>query len=81
MFVKNFCEQFEYIFIVDDFIYFVRGGCIFKIFVFVGGLLNIKLFFQMEDGKFVFLEKICGQKKFFKWIIELMKECGDDWGN
>lgn len=33
----------------------------------------------MEDGKLVPLEKIRGQKKLFKRIIELMKERGDNW--
>ncbi|MEI1420842.1 DegV family protein [Bacillus cabrialesii] len=79
--VKNFCKQLEHIFTVDDLTYLARGGRISKTSAFVGGLLNIKPLLQMEDGKLVPLEKIRGQKKLFKRIIELMKERGDHWGN
>ncbi|WP_338444111.1 DegV family protein [Bacillus spizizenii] len=79
--VKNFCEQLEHIFTVDDLTYLARGGRISKTSAFVGGLLNIKPLLQMEGGKLVPLEKIRGQKKLFKRIIELMKERGGDWGN
>ncbi|WP_367387308.1 DegV family protein [Bacillus vallismortis] len=79
--VKNFCEQIDHIFTVDDLTYLARGGRISKTSAFVGGLLNIKPLLQMEDGKLVPLEKIRGQKKLFKRIIELMKERGDDWSN
>ncbi|WIG48078.1 DegV family protein [Bacillus halotolerans] len=79
--VKSFCAQLEHIFTVDDLTYLARGGRISKTSAFVGGLLNIKPLLHMEDGKLVPLEKIRGQKKLFKRIIELMKERGDNWSD
>ncbi|MDR4227117.1 DegV family protein [Bacillus mojavensis] len=79
--VKNFCAQLEHIFTVDDLTYLARGGRISKTSAFVGGLLNIKPLLHMEDGKLVPLEKIRGQKKLFKRIIELMKDRGDNWSD
>ncbi|MBY8912528.1 DegV family protein [Bacillus sp. YC2] len=77
--VKNFCAHMKHIFTVDDVAYLARGGRISKTSAFVGGLLNIKPILHVEDGKLVPLEKMRGQKKLFKRIIEMMKEEGGDW--
>ncbi|MBT2712285.1 DegV family protein [Pseudomonas sp. ISL-88] len=77
--VKNFCAHMKHIFTVDDVAYLARGGRISKTSAFVGGLLNIKPILHVEDGRLVPLEKMRGQKKLFKRIIEMMKEEGGDW--
>ncbi|KXZ13598.1 fatty acid-binding protein DegV [Bacillus nakamurai] len=79
--VKNFCAHMKHIFTVDDVAYLARGGRISKTSAFVGGLLNIKPILHVEDGRLVPLEKLRGQKKLFKRIIEMMKEEGGDWEN
>jgi DegV family protein with EDD domain len=70
------CEHMEHIFTVEDLDYLAKGGRVSKASAFLGGLLNIKPILNMEDGKLVPIEKIRGQKKVFRRIIELMKERG-----
>jgi DegV family protein with EDD domain len=69
-------EHMEHIFTVEDLDYLAKGGRVSKASAFLGGLLNIKPILNMEDGKLVPIEKIRGQKKVFRRIIEIMKERG-----
>ncbi|KAA9027524.1 DegV family protein [Niallia endozanthoxylica] len=66
----------EHLFTVDDLDYLAKGGRVSKASAFLGGLLNIKPLLNVEDGKLVPLEKIRGQKKLLRRIIEVMKERG-----
>ncbi len=43
--------------------------------------MNIKPILHVDDGRLVPLEKLRGQKKLFKRIIEMMKEEGGDWAD
>ncbi|XLG13707.1 Fatty acid-binding protein [Bacillus velezensis] len=79
--VKSFCARMKHIFTVDDVAYLARGGRISKTSAFVGGLLNIKPILHVDDGRLVPLEKLRGQKKLFKRIIEMMKEEDGDWAD
>ncbi|MEH7116422.1 DegV family protein [Neobacillus vireti] len=76
--VKFRCEHMEHIFTVEDLDYLAKGGRVSKASAFLGGLLNIKPILNMEDGKLVPIEKIRGQKKVFRRIIEMMKERGSN---
>ncbi|PLT30414.1 DegV family protein [Peribacillus deserti] len=70
-------KHMEHLFTVDNLEYLARGGRISKASAFFGGLLNIKPFLNVEDGKLVPLEKIRGKKKLLKRVIEVMGERGD----
>ncbi|WP_077211156.1 DegV family protein [Bacillus dakarensis] len=70
------CNHLESLFTVDDLDHLAKGGRVSKASAFVGGLLNIKPLLNVEDGKLVPIEKIRGQKKLLRRIIELMKERG-----
>lgn len=56
----------------------MRGGCLSKVVGFIGGLLNIKLILNVEEGKFVLFEKVWGKKKVLSCIVDIMEECGKD---
>jgi DegV family protein with EDD domain len=71
-------DHMEHIFTVEDLDYLAKGGRVSKASAFLGGLLNIKPILNMEDGKLVPIEKIRGQKKVFRRIIEIMKERGSN---
>jgi len=74
--VTFYCNHMEHIFTVDDLEYLARGGRISRTSAFLGGLLNIKPILNVEEGKLIPLEKIRGQKKVFKRIIDLIGERG-----
>ncbi|WP_338449078.1 DegV family protein [Niallia oryzisoli] len=69
-------RHMEHLFTVDDLDYLAKGGRVSKASAFLGGLLNIKPLLNVEDGKLVPLEKIRGQKKLLRRIIEVMAERG-----
>ncbi|WP_462408955.1 DegV family protein [Neobacillus sp. Marseille-QA0830] len=71
-------RHMEHIFTVEDLDYLAKGGRVSKASAFLGGLLNIKPILNMEDGKLVPIEKIRGQKKVWRRIIEIMKERGNN---
>ncbi|WP_394235483.1 DegV family protein [Niallia oryzisoli] len=66
----------EHLFTVNDLDYLAKGGRVSKASAFLGGLLNIKPLLNVEDGKLVPIEKIRGQKKLLRRIIEVMAERG-----
>lgn len=74
--IQFHCKHMEHLFTVDDLNHLVRGGRLSKTSAFFGGLLNIKPLLNVEDGKLVPLEKIRGQKKVLKRMIEILKERG-----
>lgn len=74
-------EHMEHLFTVDNLDYLQRGGRISKTSAVVGGLLNIKPLLNVEDGKLVPLEKIRGEKRLVKRMIELIGERGVDLEN
>lgn len=74
-------RHMEHLFTVDKLDYLQRGGRISKTSAVVGGLLNIKPLLNVEDGKLVPLEKIRGDKKLMKRMLELIGERGVDLEN
>jgi len=75
--VKEFCQQMEHIFTVDQLEYLKRGGRISPTQAFVGGLLNIKPLLQLDEGRLIPLEKIRGKKKLYRRLLEIMAEKGE----
>lgn len=69
-------EHMEHLFTVDSLEYLQRGGRISKTSAVVGGLLNIKPIINLENGKLIPLEKIRGDKKLVKRMLELIGERG-----
>ncbi|MFS1515664.1 DegV family protein [Bacillus sp. SCS-151] len=76
--IQFHCKHMEHIFTVDNLEYLARGGRVSRTSAFVGGLLNIKPLLHVEDGKLIPLEKIRGNKKVIKRMIDLMRERGVD---
>lgn len=73
--VEFYKKHLEHIITVDDIDYLYKGGRISKTEAFVGGLLNIKPIIEMtEDGKLQAFDKVRGQKKALKRILEVMEE-------
>ncbi|WP_347861197.1 DegV family protein [Salimicrobium sp. PL1-032A] len=79
--VSYHSAHMEHLFTVDDLEYLHRGGRVSKTQAFVGSLLKIKPLLHVEDGKLLPLEKVRGQKKVFKRMIDLMQERGKDLDN
>lgn len=71
----------EHIFTVNDLEYLYRGGRVSKTAAFVGTLLKIKPLLHVEDGKLVPLEKIRGEKKVLKRMLDVMGERGVNLAN
>lgn len=71
---KFYIENIEHIFTVDDIEYLFRGGRVSRSQAFVGGLLNIKIVLDIEEGRLVPIEKIRGKNKVYKTMIGLMKD-------
>lgn len=78
---KYHMEHMESIFTVDDLEYLKRGGRVSKAAAYFGTMLKIKPLLHMEDGKLVPIEKIRGQKKVLKRMLEVMEERGADLEN
>lgn len=74
-------KHMEHIFTVDNLEYLQRGGRVSKTAAFMGTLLNIKPLLHVEEGKLIPLEKIRGQKKVLKRMVEVMEERGADLEN
>lgn len=75
------CQHMEHLFTVDDLNHLAKGGRLSKAQAFIGSMLNIKPLLNVEDGKLVPLEKLRGQKKLLRRMIELMKERGTNMSN
>lgn len=71
-------EHMEYVFTVDNLEYLQRGGRIGRAAAFFGGLMQIKPLLGVEEGKLIPIEKVRGQKKVFRRMIDLLKELGGD---
>ncbi|QHE51427.1 DegV family protein [Pontibacillus sp. HMF3514] len=78
---ESHMNHMEHIFTVDDLEYLKRGGRVSAAAAFVGTMLKIKPLLHVENGQLIPLEKIRGQKKVLKRMLELMNERGEDLGN
>ncbi|MFD1706937.1 DegV family protein [Siminovitchia sediminis] len=80
-FAEASCKRIEHLFTIGDLEFLAKGGRLSKSSAFFGGLLNIRPFLHVEEGKLVPLEKIRGKKKLFKKILDTMEERGVDLEN
>lgn len=80
--IRDWSDNMEHIFTVDNLEYLYRGGRISRATKTVGGLLGIKPILHVDDeGKLVSLEKSRGQKKTFARMVDIMGELNPDIGN
>lgn len=79
--IEDNIKRIQHIFIVGSFEMLKRGGRVNAASAAIGNLLNIKLILHFVDGKIEPLEKVHGQKKARKRMLEIMEERGFDLQN
>ena len=79
--VEAFASKMNHIFTVDDLNFLARGGRLSKTSAFFGGMLNIKPILSLQDGKLVPIDKIRGQKKAIKYMVDYVEKKGGDFSN
>lgn len=76
--ITAYAASMNHLFTVDDLNFLARGGRVSKTSAFLGGMLNIKPVLHVEEGRLVPLEKIRGQKKAIKYMVDYVAEKGGD---
>ena len=76
--ITAYAVSMNHLFTVDDLNFLARGGRVSKTSAFLGGMLNIKPVLHVEEGRLVPLEKIRGQKKAIKYMVDYVAEKGGD---
>lgn len=80
--IRDWSDNMEHIFTVDDLEYLYRGGRVSRTTKTVGGLLGIKPILHVDDeGKLVSLEKSRGIKKTLARMVDIMGELNPNIGN
>lgn len=80
--VRDWSDNMEHIFTVDDLEYLYRGGRVSKTSKIFGGLLGIKPVLHVsDDGRLVPLEKCRGQKKTLARMVDMMGELNPNIAN
>ena len=79
--VKTYSSNMNHIFTVDDLDFLARGGRLSKTSAFLGGMLNIKPILSLQEGKLVPIDKIRGQKKAVKYMVDYVEKKGGDFSN
>lgn len=80
--IRDWSDNMEHIFTVDDLEYLYRGGRVSRTTKTVGGLLGIKPILHVDDeGKLVSLEKSRGLKKTLSRMVDIMGELNPDIAN
>lgn len=70
-------KHIKHLFSVEEMKYLYKGGRINSIQALAGGLLSIRPILEMNDkGQLVYKDKVRGNKKLFKKMINIMKEDG-----
>ena len=70
-------KHIKHLFSVEEMKYLYKGGRINSIQALAGGLLSIRPILEMNDkGQLVYMDKVRGNKKLFKKMINIMKEDG-----
>lgn len=73
---RQVSSHMVHLFTVDDLVYLQRGGRVSKTTAFIGSLLKIKPLLQVENGEMIPIEKIRGNLKALKRLVELAEEKG-----
>jgi len=76
--IEDNIRRIQHIFVVGNFEMLKRGGRVSATAAALGNLLNIKMICHFVDGKIIPLEKVHGDKKAKKRLLELMRERGHD---
>ncbi len=80
--LRDMVDNLEHIFGVGSLEMLKRGGRISSTKAYLGSLLNIKPILQItKDGRIIPLSKVRGEKRFFKYMIDIMKERGENLSN
>jgi DegV family protein with EDD domain len=79
--IEDNIRRIQHIFMVGNFEMLKRGGRVNAASAAIGNLLNIKLILHFVNGQIIPLEKIHGQKKARKRMLEIMEERGYDLKN
>lgn len=76
--VYDLIPKIRYIMAFDSLDYLYRGGRLPKSQAFIGNILNIKPILMNDDGELKIVDKVRGQKKVIRWMIDYMKNTGVD---
>ncbi|AIS52576.1 DegV domain-containing protein [Thermoanaerobacter kivui] len=76
--IYDLIPKIRYIMAFDSLDYLYRGGRLPKTQAFLGNILSIKPILMNEDGELKIVDKVRGQKKVIRWIIDYMKNTGVD---
>lgn len=79
--VEKYAGAMNHIFTVDDLNFLARGGRLSKTSALLGGMLNIKPILSLQEGKLTPIEKIRGQKKAIKYMVDYVENKGGDFSN
>ena len=80
--IRDWSDNMEHIFTVDDLEYLYRGGRVSRATKTVGGLLGIKPILHVDnEGKLVSLEKSRGTKKTLSRMVDIMGKLNPNVGN
>ena len=71
-------QNIEHLVMVENLEMLRRGGRVSGVAAFMGGVMNIKPLIHMVDGKLQPFDKIKGQKKALKFLIDEMEKRGKD---
>lgn len=76
--IEKYKREVKLLIVVDTLDYLRKGGRLSGAQAVLGNMLNIKPVLTIEDGKVVVIDKVRGDKKAQKRIIELLKEMSND---
>lgn len=79
--INNMIPKMRYIMTFDSLDYLYRGGRLPKTQAFLGNILNIKPILMNDDGELKIVDKVRGQKKVIRWIIDYMRNTGSDFSS
>lgn len=80
--IEAYAKTMNHVFTVGDLNFLARGGRVSKASALVGGMLNIKPILNVQDGKLVPIDKVRGEKKAVKYIVDYVVERGgEDFSN
>jgi DegV family protein with EDD domain len=79
--VTKYAGAMNHIFTVDDLNFLARGGRLSKTSAVLGGMLNIKPILSLQEGRLTPIEKIRGQKKAIKYMVDYVEKKGGDFSN
>lgn len=74
--IENYKNRVKLYVVVDTLKYLKKGGRLSGAQAALGSLFNIKPILTLKDGKVVVADKVRGEKKVLKRLVEIIKETG-----